>query len=764
MRLSAILLATLVALSSAVARPALAQTITVYDTNRLLKFRGSLRVGCYVLGTELLVGRVIRSTNPYTGQPIDLFEVQSRAWIKRERSNSPEARRLRQIKSQLAGRVSRSRRAELRRELKVATRAYQKVNNQANAVLGAPCENHRRRIVGNSAPTPTPSPTPTPDENPGTELLSLTENLFAEKLLDSHQLALIPPSQTTTILFVDSIDGADSSNGFTDEDAFRTVGRALSYLSTIASNGRVDAQVYLRRGGSYAISNLALSGQSLEAPLVFGAYGDLPSERPRMAPITITVPVKNLAFSDMLFDAPSPGSGTAFNVTSPIENLLIQNSVIRGFQNGIVVQANAQAKEISVYRNIITDLWSTAGPSFGVKLNNIYRAIVSSNVFDRIGQRTASGFVPNEQSTAISISATEEGGIARANQIFRSSRGIDIGSSSTSAMAHVHANAIVRTGIAGTLDARGIYLGENIVLEGTDIGSLNRGWGFDVRNASAVQAYRNVIANSESSTEDADYALKFSGAAHFGFYDIAGLDVHNAADIHMGGFTWDSNKVPFSLALKDSSVQNTRDDGADNPLLTIQGLPASVLKTDFRRLRLFNSADSTQRLYRIIEDGSISQVRELGYWSGSLWWRRWHCTGIELRVSPNLRMQSDNWYNGFEIRQNSMNRAADNHDNPNRFTFNECFGGYQNGPYTAEQRVTKPKWEQYADDQNSTIAQTTYVAPNRTPGAMLGVNNVPGSTLDDYVDYMSIMDRGAVDFRFVGQRLSQWLRAGFNRP
>ncbi|MFM1846661.1 MAG: hypothetical protein RL417_135 [Pseudomonadota bacterium] len=754
MRFSALFSAVAFAAATTLSNTVLADSYPVSEQFRLLKFKGSLRLACYVQGQDLLLGRTVSSTDPSSGIPIELFENRGAAWIKRQRNVA--GREIREIKLALR-RASGSQRRVLQRRLKRATRAYQRVLNQTNAVLGPPCRDHHARVLGLVA---TPIPTATPETNEGDEITNLEENFFGQKTYDPHGLGLIPPRYDTTLLFVDSLSGSDSLNkGFTDEDAFQTVGRALQYLSSIAVNGRVNAQVYLRRGGSYSISGLGLSGQSREVPLVFGAYGELEQVRPQVAPITLGGNLSNLVFSDLLFEAPSPGSGTAFTVNGTVDSLLVQNSRISGFRHGIVIQGSGQSKDISIFRNIISDLSSSAGPSYGVKLRNISRAIVSSNVLDRIGQSASVGFTPHEESTAISISDTLHGAVVRGNQIFRSPTGIVLTSNSEVAMAHLHANAIVRSGIAGVVDARGVYIGENTVHEGTDIGSLNRGWGFDVRNASAVQVYRNVIANVMSPLVPADFAMKFSGVAQFGFYDVAGLDIYNAGDLHVGGFTWDSDKVPFSLAFKDSSIQNTVTAGANEPLITLQGLPASVLKSDFRRLRLRNASDPGQRLYRIIEEGTIIDVNQLGWWS----WFNWHCTGLELRVSPSLRMQSNNWYAGFIIHQ-GVAHAADESNNPNRFEFDECLGGYHTGLYTAQQRVNQAKWGQYADDEGSVIAPTTYLDPERTVGEMLGGHNIPGTTLDDYIDYVTAQDRGNLDVRFVGQRLSHWLRVGFNRP
>ena len=733
-----------------------AQTIPVLETYRLLKISGSLRLACYVQGTNLLIGRTIPSTNSGTGLPMDIFEVRGADWVRNLRA--VEARELRELRTAL-NRATGSRRARLQQELRVATRNYQKVNNQTNAVLGPPCLNHHAWVVGMTAPAPTPTLTPTPTDDPDQDLLDLDENIFRPTIRDPHGLALISPRQDTTLLFVDSFSGNDTSNnGFTDDAPFRTVARALQYLNTIAVSGRVNAQVFLKRGGTYAIGELILSGKDHENPLLFGAYGDLTAPRPRMSPVNITGNVSNLAFSDLLFEAPIPGSGTAFNVSGMVVNLLIQNSRIVGFRNGIVVEGSNQSRDISIYRNIITELSSLEGPSYGVRLDNIFRAIVSSNVLDRIGESTTPGFVPAEESTAISVTNSLIGGVVRGNQIFRSPTAITLVSNSEAAMAHVHANARVRSGVAGTIESRGVYLGENVVIEGTDVGPLNRGRGFHIRNGMAVQVYRNIVANTVSSTVPEDYALKFSGAAHFGFYDVAGLDIYNAADLHVGGFSWDSDKTPNTLAFKDSAIQNNRSDGANEPLVTLQGRPQSVVKSAFRRLRLNNSTDPSERFYRIVEEGSITRVNRLQ--RRTLW--RWYCYGLELVVSPNLRKQTNNWYSGFEIHQGVVNTASRS-IRPNRFRFNRCLNGYRTGPYTAQQRVNRTKWVEYADDQGTVHAPTTYQDPSRTPGQMLAANSLPGASLDQFIAYVTTRDRGNFDYRFIGQRLSQWIRVGFNR-
>jgi hypothetical protein len=125
-------------------------------------------------------------------------------------------------------------------------------------------------------------------------------------------------------------------------------------------------------------------------------------------------------------------------------------------------------------------------------------------------------------------------------------------------------------------------------------------------------------------------------------------------------------------------------------------------------------------------------------------------------------MPSNNWYAGFEIHQDVVH-AANQHFVPNRFRFNQCLSGYHIGPYTAQQRVTRPKWIQYADDPDSVHAPTTYLNPQRSVAQMLAVNNVPGTTLSDYIGHVASSDRGNLDYRFVGQRLAQFIRGGFNR-
>jgi hypothetical protein len=192
--------------------------------------------------------------------------------------------------------------------------------------------------------------------------------------------------------------------------------------------------------------------------------------------------------------------------------------------------------------------------------------------------------------------------------------------------------------------------------------------------------------------------------------------------------------------------------------VTLQGRPQSVVKSAFRRLRLNNSTDPSERFYRIVEEGSITRVNRLQ----QLRLGRWYCYGLELVVSPNLRKQTNNWYSGFEIHQGVVNTASRS-IKPNRFRFNRCLNGYRTGPYTAQQRVNRTKWVEYADDQDTVHAPTTYQDPSRTPGQMLAANSLPGTSLDQFIAYVTTRDRGNFDYRFIGQRLSQWIRVGFNR-
>jgi len=324
------------------------------------------------------------------------------------------------------------------------------------------------------------------------------------------------PSADTRFVYVSSASGNDAFNGLSPSSPKRTIAAGRSLLR----NGFPD-WLLLERGGVWDEvlgSSWNLSGRSASERLLVSSYGSSP-ERPLIRTGFQTafsafagtpnnhIAIVGLHFWCNAFDG-SQGQPRGLQLFGQIQNFLIEDCCIEGFETNVVVQGQneypsptGRHKNIALRRNVIIDAYNTGGSnSEGIFASGTDGLILSENVFDRNGWRDdVPGSVPtwyrhniyiqNLNTDVVVVSNivartdglhSRSGGIVDDNLILRNALGLVYGGGGFP--------AIETDGVSGTIR-------RNVLLDGGDLqpGSP-RGWGLYLSNVRQATVDRNIVA------------------------------------------------------------------------------------------------------------------------------------------------------------------------------------------------------------------------------------------------------------------------------
>lgn len=387
---------------------------------------------------------------------------------------------------------------------------------------------------------------------------------------DNHSIegwTELSPSADSRVIYVSSSQGDDDNDGLTPETPLRSLSRGLSKLRS----GQPDWLLF-KRGDTFSGSfgRFEYSGQSEDAPLVIGAYGEGP--RPKF--LTGNDPAFNLAGNDTrkhiaitsLHMEPGTGhpSGGIRIVTGSVEDVLIEDCYIKEYSVNVLVQGeNGDTIEnVRLRRNILLDAMGTTH-SQAIYASHIEGLLVEGNIIDRngwdhrVGRSDATIFAHN-----CYIQRSVFGLVFKDNVVMRaSSHGLQarMGGIIENNIFYQNPMSIMfgNEGVKSNEYAVEGRIKHNVILEGLDINdSLPRGDGIVLQHTASVEVTDNIISRNLNEPSSA-YAISIDGP------DTA--PVENALIANNVIHDWD---LPFrvhdynavSATFKDNVLYHSDDD------------------------------------------------------------------------------------------------------------------------------------------------------------------------------------------------------------
>lgn len=220
---------------------------------------------------------------------------------------------------------------------------------------------------------------------------------------DSAGWTVVSPAADTKVIYASSTSGNDANDGL---DPARPV-KSLARGQALVRDGSGD-WLLLKRGDVFgSFGEWKKSGRSQQEPLYIGAYG-AGAERPRVQSgasagfITYsngTRRINNLVLTGVSFFADSydhyNGDGTTAGIrlTCPGQQVLIEDVLVRGYKDNIVIDpVGAALTDVTVRRSVIVDAHAAStvgnGHSQGVYVGPYGSGVViEENVLDHNGWR-----------------------------------------------------------------------------------------------------------------------------------------------------------------------------------------------------------------------------------------------------------------------------------------------------------------------------------------------------------------------------------------
>jgi len=626
-----------------------------------------------------------------------------------------------------------------------------------------------------------PRPLPTHTPNAETDEMEVT---WANPI-DGLGYSNDNPTRYTVVVYVSSSAGNDANNGLTEEEPVRTIAHALTLVRNLSPD-----QLRLARGDIFpAMPTIALSGFSQPEPLVIRAYGDLTLPRPIVkSGMTIAVPagsdaVRNLIINDISFintrrapghpDFVGPADTTpGLRLIGATDRVLVENCQFQFFHTGAEVRGSSGtvlARNFVFRRNLVSDNYAVGVPSLGASFEHVKNLVVEGNTFDRNGyNEQVTGAVRSEANIALKVGGQSTGFVSITNNLFTrgSSWGVHIvqGGEENGAI-ELRGNVFAQMPMAAHLRADAVFASENAVVNASDINpTLNRGWGFEFVNTSALQANLNTFANALSPAQRGDYAMRVRGLTNFAFHTVernivrnhpGGLDIHNTL----------GNPPPQSLAYKDNIFQNT---DTETPLIQMRGRKNIFPYNEFFRNRYRNPNAPNGLIAEIDEESTVSSYT-VDYDCFFLW--TCHCVGTDLRVNPGMKINTTNWYTPWKLHPGSPIHGPitsylvnDSFTPSNRFYFNECYDNFfsTGSLVTVTSRVTHAKWKQITSETGGAVAQVVFENPDRSPGSYNQYLNLGPATIGGFAESLRRQDKGSYTPQLQGHLTSRYLRGAFN--
>ncbi len=319
------------------------------------------------------------------------------------------------------------------------------------------------------------------------------------------------PSADTRVVYVSSSTGNDSNSGLTEGAPVKTIARGYSLM-----RHQKPDWLLLKSGDvwSEGLGHWRCSGRSATEPMVISSYGN--GDRPRLntpaaesgfyrqggnaSPATIdNLWIVGIAFVSTGYNGDQQNSGISF--LGPGSNLLIEDCLIQGYKDNIVLvgSADAMVNNVTIRRCVIVDAFSKTGNghSQGIFCGTVNGLNIIENVIDNNGwkENVAPATIFNHN---LYIGNDNKNVVIRGNITSRaSSHGLQARPGGV-----VEGNLFVRNPSAMFVATSASTVRGNVVLEGVDIApDIVRGFGIDVLQVPTSPptiVEDNIIANKLS--------------------------------------------------------------------------------------------------------------------------------------------------------------------------------------------------------------------------------------------------------------------------
>ncbi len=220
---------------------------------------------------------------------------------------------------------------------------------------------------------------------------------------DSNGWTVVTPSSDSRIIYVSSSQGNDSNDGMSTATARKTLAKATALLRPGYPDHLLlkSGDVWYESLGTYT----SIGGRSAGEPMLISSYGT--GARPSVRPVNATVTdnlfahqtstvgahlyMIGIEFYDSFIDPSSHdynSSAAGVNGYSWIDggnDLLIEDCYFHFLAGGITFQYDTgpSPQNITVRRNVITDIWAVAGHAQGLFLGGVVGTnVVEENTFD----------------------------------------------------------------------------------------------------------------------------------------------------------------------------------------------------------------------------------------------------------------------------------------------------------------------------------------------------------------------------------------------
>ncbi len=363
--------------------------------------------------------------------------------------------------------------------------------------------------------------------------------------INSAGWTVVTPPSDARIIYVSSSTGSDNNTGLSPQFPVASISKGKSVLE----NNSAD-ELLLKRGDSWnsTFGRWTLSGASPQDPMVIGAYGSA------CAPEVLTgvndgidtgsmshPEVDNLDIIGVNFDSSGRDPSIAgYNpkanamgivMTAQSDNILVEDCEIQNYTQNISIEDYfGPVANVTIRRNVIVDAYSvTSAHSEGIYSNGVSGLTIQDNVLDHNGW---SSVVPGAYKTIYNhdcyLSADNSGVVVTGN-IFAnaSSHGLQaraggivennlfINDAIAMSYGMVNGSPMTPGGVSGTVSG-------NVIVGGTNIGSLSRGEGIEIGNVANATFSGNLIADGLS-TGMAAFSLE-AGAGVFNPTQAVGIN------------------------------------------------------------------------------------------------------------------------------------------------------------------------------------------------------------------------------------------------
>lgn len=460
--------------------------------------------------------------------------------------------------------------------------------------------------------------------------------------LDAQGWTILTPSGDSRLIYV-STSGSDSNDGLSDTTPKQTIAAGMALLR----DGYPD-WLQLKCGDTWDEGiGWGVSGRSASEPMVITSYST--GARPLLRRASNNSGFNHsggtrrayLCIVDIHFlgryGTPTAAGGVGIQVTTPIDDLIVEGCVMERFLNGASFEEpDGNHYRVQWRRNVLIDNHSTDSQhGQGTYFGKFFDGVIEENIYD------TNGWLPGDPNATgatifrhgLYIQSNGSNVVVRNNYVLSCpSHGIQLRPGGT-LTGNIITECAIGAIVANDNDPTGQVCTNNIVMQGHDIdGSNTRGWGFEIQDFSAGEVGYNLVTNQDTATGPIGMIIRRAPGAvevhHNIIWDWLGTD-------RFGVLIDGTAAQVTAVDLHDNDVQEHNDSGASLVFNTGSGVLANVTSADNRFYRTPSTGGSPMN-----DNGSMVSVATWKTSTGDT-------TSTETNVSYTDTTRDLGAYNGY---------------------------------------------------------------------------------------------------------------------